>query len=90
MKFGWHETKAKANLRKHGVSFEEATTVFADPLASTVADPTHSEGEHRFLTFGLSSSGRGLVVSYTERDSVLRIISARAMTKHERQAYEDV
>ena len=89
MEFEWNQAKADANLRKHGVSFNEATTVFADWLSRTVPDPDHSFGEDRFLTFGVSANGRALVVSHIERGNKIRIISARALTRHEQRAYED-
>jgi uncharacterized protein len=89
LKFEWDAEKAAANLAKHGVSFEEATTVFGDPLAITFADPDHSESERRLLTFGVSSSRHLLlVVAHTERNRRIRIISARSATKHERNIYE--
>lgn len=89
MHFEWDPGKAGKNLRKHGVTFEEASSVFYDPLAITGADPDHSEGEERMVTFGLSSSGRLLVVSHTERSDAIRIISARIATKYERHIYEE-
>ena len=89
MYFEWDPGKAGKNLRKHGVTFEEASSVFYDSLAITGADPDHSEGEERMVTFGLSSSGRLLVVSHTERSDAIRIISARVATKHERHIYEE-
>jgi uncharacterized DUF497 family protein len=89
MKCGWDRAKAAGNLQKHGVSFEEAATALADDLAVTAADPDHSRGEGRFITFGVSSSGRLLVVSHTERGDRLRIISARPATKRERRIYEE-
>lgn len=85
----WDNPKAAANLRKHGVSFEEAVTALEDPLAVTYRDPDHSEVEFRFLTFGLSSTGRILVVAHTERDEAIRLISARPATRSERHAYEE-
>lgn len=89
LKFEWGEDKAAANLAKHGVSFEEAATVFGDPLAITFADPDHSQGEARLLTFGVSSlRKRLLVVAHTERGRKVRIISARRATKRERIIYE--
>jgi uncharacterized DUF497 family protein len=88
MDFEWDEAKALANEGKHGVSFREATEVFGDDLASCVPDPDHSEGEARYLLFGISSRGSFLVVSYTERADAIRIISARRMTGQERKAYE--
>lgn len=89
MHFEWDPAKARKNLRKHGVTFEEASSVFYDPLAATGADPDHSEGEERMITFGVSSSGRLLVVAHTERSDAIRIISARVATKHERHIYEE-
>ncbi|MBK1631259.1 hypothetical protein CKO31_11010 [Thiohalocapsa halophila] len=88
MKFAWNAKKAEANFRKHGVAFDEAATVFGDPLAGTFADQDHSDGEQRFITVGRSSSGRLLVVAHTEHDAEFRIISARQATAHERQRYE--
>lgn len=88
MEFEWDPEKAIRNLAKHGVSFQEAATVFGDPLAMTYADPDHSDDEDRFLTFGYSSAGRVLVVSHTDRDDRTRIISARAATRKERKQYE--
>ena len=89
MKFEWDHKKASGNKRKHGVSFHEAATVFGDPLAVTFADPDHSEGEYRFLTFGVSKSGHLLVVSHTEREKRIRIISAREVDHYERKIYEE-
>lgn len=88
MEFEWDHKKASGNKRKHDVSFHEAATVFGDPLAITFADPDHSEGECRFLTFGISRSGRLLVVSHTERAKRIRIISAREVNQYERKIYE--
>lgn len=87
--FEWDEEKADANLRKHGVSFEEAKTVFGDPLSITIKDPRHSIGEHRYVDVGLSSEERLLVVVYTERRNVIRLISSREATRAERKAYEE-
>jgi uncharacterized DUF497 family protein len=89
MRFQWDPTKARKNLDKHGVSFDEAASVFHDPLAATGADPDHSEGEERMVTFGLSSADRLLVVAHTERGDAIRIISARVATQHERRIYEE-
>ncbi|MDZ7651328.1 MAG: BrnT family toxin [Burkholderiaceae bacterium] len=89
MKCEWDAAKAASNLRKHGVSFAEAATALADDLSVTGRDPEHSVGESRFITFGVSSAGRLLVVSHTERGDVLRIISARLATKQERRIYEE-
>jgi uncharacterized DUF497 family protein len=88
MKFEWDKNKAASNEQKHGVSFQEATTVFGDPLAGTFPDFDHSIGESRFITVGLSSAGRVLVVSHTENSTQIRIISARPATNHERKKYE--
>jgi uncharacterized protein len=88
MKFEWDNNKAASNQQKHGVSFQEATTVFGDPLAGTFPDFDHSIGEARFITVGISSAGRVLVVSHTENATQIRIISARPATNHERKKYE--
>jgi uncharacterized DUF497 family protein len=88
MEFEWDPEKAAGNWRKHGVSFEEAATVFGAPLAMTYFDPDHSEEEDRFLTFGHSQEGRSLVVSHTDRGNRTRIISARQLTRSERKQYE--
>ena len=87
--FEWDETKARANVQHHGVSFEEASTVFGDPLAILLPDPDHSQGEERFLVLGLSSRRRVLVVSHAERPPRTRLISARLATRRERGQYED-
>ncbi|HTT39834.1 MAG TPA: BrnT family toxin [Burkholderiales bacterium] len=89
MRFEWDPRKAAANLRKHGVSFEEASTALRDDLALTGRDPDRSTGEPRYITFGVSSQGRLLVISHTDRGEVIRIISARAATKSERNIYEE-
>jgi len=88
MGFEWDAEKAASNLAKHGVSFDEAATVFGDPLAMTYFDPDHSDDEDRFLTFGLSTNGNVLVVSHTDRGEQTRIISARRATRSERRSYE--
>jgi len=88
MDFEWDPAKAQANERKHGVSFYEASEVFGDDLSLSIPDPDNSEGENRYLIFGQSEGGGHLVVSYTERDTRIRIISARNMTPRERKAYE--
>jgi len=88
MKFQWNSEKAVSNEKKHGVSFEEAVSVFADPLAVTIDDPDHSIGESRFLTVDQSTMQRLLVVSHTERDGQVRLISARLATRQERKSYE--
>jgi uncharacterized DUF497 family protein len=89
MRFEWDPRRAAANLRKHGVSFEEATTALRDALALTGRDPDHSHGEARYITFGVSSRNRLLVVAHTDRGGLIRIIHARAATKSERRIYEE-
>ena len=89
MIFDWDDDKAKANVEKHGVTFEEASTVFGDPLAITYADPDHSIDEERLLTFGLSDTQRLLVVSHVVVTDGVRMISARTMTRKERKIYEE-
>jgi uncharacterized DUF497 family protein len=88
VEFEWDPDKAAGNLAKHGVSFQEAASVFGDPLAITYYDPDHSDDEDRYLTFGHSAGGRLLVISHTDRGEHTRIISARPMTRRERQKYE--
>ncbi len=88
MKFTWDPAKAAQNLVDHGVSFDEATTVFGDALAATIPDPDHSIGEERLLTMGQSSDGKLLIVSHIEEGDTIRIISARRATSHERKDYE--
>lgn len=89
LSFEWDPAKAAENLRKHGVSFAEAETVFADPLSLDTADPDHSIGEERFVVIGRSYRQRLLVAVYTERGNRIRIISARRATKHEERSYEE-
>jgi hypothetical protein len=89
MKFEWDPEKARLNFRKHKVSFEEAATALSDPMAATGYDPDHSNGEERFVTFGVSERGRLLVVAHIEKDDALRIISARVASKGERKIYEE-
>ncbi len=86
--FEWNPRKERSNRRKHGVDFGEASTVFGDPLESTITDPDHSEGEHRFLSMGNSDRDRLLVVSFVERGGRIRILSARTATAGERRQYE--
>ena len=86
--FEWDPAKARANLRKHGVSFVEAVTVFGDPLAAIHDDPDHSMSEARELIVGHSNTGRLLIVSFTERANSVRIIGARRVTRRERRDYE--
>lgn len=88
MEFEWNLTKAEINARKHDVTFSEAAEVFADLLSSTAVDPDHSDEEDRFVIFGKSLNGRHIVVSFTDRNDRIRIISARTMTPRERKAYE--
>ncbi len=88
MQFEWDPAKASENAAKHGVAFTEAITVFADPLELVIPDPDHSVGERRLLSIGMSSSGRLLVLSYTERGARIRLISARTATARERKTYE--
>jgi uncharacterized DUF497 family protein len=89
MRFEWDPKKANANLRKHGVSFEEATTVLRDDLAVTGRNPDHSLEQDRYVTFGVSAQGRLLVVAHTERRGAMRIISAGPATSSERSIYEE-
>jgi uncharacterized protein len=88
VEFEWHEGKAELNLKKHGVGFEEAATVFNDLFYVDFYDPKHSVEEHRFLIIGESNRQRLLIVSYMERDDKIRIISARELTPKERKNYE--
>ena len=87
--FEWDADKAAANLRKHGVPFDEAVTAFNDPLSVLLSDPDHSAGEERYLVMGVSTNGRLLVVAFVERPPRTRIISARLATKRERHDYEE-
>jgi uncharacterized DUF497 family protein len=89
MKFEWDPKKATANVKKHRVTFQEAATIFGDPLAITFDDPDHSMSENRYITFGLSLQKRLIVVSHTERGDRTRIINARLMDRKERRIYEE-
>jgi hypothetical protein len=89
LRFEWDHAKALTNLEKHGVSFEEALSVFGDPLSLTVADPAHSQGEWRFVTLGCSNAGRLLVVAHTDRRGRIRLVSARRATRREALQYEE-
>ena len=89
MSFEWDPKKAIANRRKHSITFEEASSALRDRFSATAHDPDHSEDEDRFVTFGLSSRGRLLAVSHTDRGNAIRIISARIATSAERQIYEE-
>jgi uncharacterized DUF497 family protein len=86
--FEWDEAKDQSNQRKHGVSFDEAKSVFGDPRSITIHDEQHSDEEDRYIDMGVSSRGRVIVVSYTERGPNIRIISCRKATKSERKTYE--
>ena len=86
--FEWDDAKALENLKKHGISFSEASTVFADPLSRTIFDPLHSDEEGRFVVLGESGLQHTLIVVHTYRGEVIRIISARAATSRERKDYE--
>jgi uncharacterized DUF497 family protein len=88
LRFEWDAAKAAGNLSKHGVSFEEAATAFGDPLSLTVDDLDHSADEFRFITVGSSAGGRVLVIVHTDRENVIRLISARLATRRERRNYE--
>lgn len=88
LKFEWNPIKAKQNIEKHGVSFDEAATVFSDPLSMTYDDPDHSYGENRYIIIGLSAQGELLFVSHAETDDKIRIINARRLTRKERKQYE--
>ena len=89
MQFEWDSTKAAANLSTHRISFDEAKTVFDDPLYVDFYDPDHSDEEHRYIIIGESQQGRLLMVSYTERNDTIRIISSREVTPLERKEYEE-
>ena len=89
LSFEWDQGKARANLSKHGVSFEEATTVFGDPLSLTIPDPAHSQTEDQFIIVGQSHRQRLLVVVHTERGDNVRIISVRRASRRERKNYEE-
>jgi uncharacterized protein len=88
LRFEWDPRKAAVNLKKHGVSFQEATSAFDDPLSVTISDPDHAGAEERFIDLGLSHRARLLVVSYMERGNDIRIISARRATRAEQSQYE--
>jgi hypothetical protein len=88
MQFEWDRDKARRTLKKHGVTFDEAVTVFYDPLSATFDDPDHSVGEPRLIPIEFSAQGRLVVVCHTERGSAVRIISARLATARERKRHE--
>ena len=87
--FVWYPAKARSNLQKHQVSFDEASTIFDDPQYITFLDEEHSEGEERYITIGLSNQGRLLMVAHTERNEEIRIISARKATRNEEKFYQE-
>jgi uncharacterized DUF497 family protein len=87
--FEWDWKKETANRQKHDVGFDEASTVFGDPLSITIPDPDHAAGEERFVLIGMSSERKLLVVVHTMRGARIRIISARIATQHERRSYEE-
>jgi uncharacterized DUF497 family protein len=89
LEFEWDPAKAELNLKEHGISFDEATTVFRDTLSITISDPDHSDSEDCFIDIGVSYRMQLLVVSYTERKDKIRIISARRATRAERKNYEE-
>jgi len=89
VKFECDDNKATININKHKISFQEAATVFGDPLAITFDDPDHSIGEYRQLTFGITRTGKYVIVTHIETNNTIRIISARHMTKRERRIYEE-
>ena len=89
LRFTWDPAKASANLRRHGVSFIEASTAFADTLSITIPDPDHSVSEERFVLVGHSDRDRLLIVAHVERGDLIRIINARLATRHERKTYEE-
>ena len=89
LNFEWDIKKAERNIERHGISFKEASTIFSDPLSDFFYDPDHSDDEDRFLAIGLSEFGNILVVVFTEKNDIIRIISARKVTKKEQKHYED-
>ncbi|MBA3613055.1 MAG: BrnT family toxin [Nitrospirales bacterium] len=88
MRFEWNSSKAQFNFSKHGISFEEATTIFGDPLSITSPDPDHSQEEARWITIGVSTNLKTIVVVHTDRSEAVRIISTRLATKREKGCYE--
>ena len=88
MKFEWDPNKAASNVRRHGIAFEDAASVFGDPLARTIPDPEHSTEETRFVTMGMTAGGRLVVVVHTDREGRTRLISARPATRREKKSYE--
>jgi len=88
LQFEWDSKKAQSNKRKHGITFEEASTIFGDPLSITIHDPAHSIGEDRFITIGTSVNDKLIVVVHTDRNDIIRIINARKATRNETRQYE--
>ena len=88
LQFEWDSRKALSNKKKHRITFEEASTVFGDPLSTTISDPAHSRTEDRFITIGTSVNNELIVVVHTDYDDVIRIVSARKATRNERRQYE--
>jgi hypothetical protein len=89
LRFEWDSRKARTNLAKHGVAFEEASTIFGDPLSLTIPDPEHSLAEQRYITLGKAFNGKLLVVVHTDRGDNIRIVSARRASRRERIFYEE-
>ena len=89
LQFEWDPEKAKLNVKKHGITFPEAATVFADTFSTTFPDPDHSVGEKRHITVGMSELEKVLIISHTDRGNMVRLISARKTTRHERKYYEE-
>ena len=89
MEFEWDPKKNEANIRKHGVAFSEAATVFGDVLSITVPDPDHSQEEDRYIVIGMSGQNRLVMVAYMERGECIRIISARELNRSEKRDYEE-
>lgn len=88
LRFGWDTRKAQSNKKKHGITFEEASTIFGDPLSITIHDPAHSIGEDRFITIGTSINDKLIVVVHADHDDIIRIISARRAIRGEKKQYE--
>jgi uncharacterized DUF497 family protein len=89
LQFEWNDKKARLNKRKHKLTFEEASTIFGDPLSVTIPDTVHSVSEDRFITIGTSINNKLIVVVYTDHDDIIRIISARGATANEKRQYEN-
>ena len=87
--FEWDSRKARLNLTKHGIGFEESTTIFGDPCSLTIPDPEHSFAEERYITMGRAFNAKLLIVVHTDRSNNIRIISARRASRRERKSYEE-